>query len=275
MFAGKQFVITGAARGIGRSLSEKLLKNRATVWALDQSEEGLNQFREKALKYGYDLHVEKVDLTNRHEFENATKRIINQVKHIDYWVNNAGISGLGDFSTKSFEDFEKVVSINLNATVLGTRLALEHMEHQGKGTIVNMASVAGHLPCPYLSAYCASKYAVVGFSQALREELHLKQVPVKICIVSPGFVDTKMLERDKPEGFPEWLGFLLSTPETVADEILQGLKKGRTDIYPTFNGRLMLRLGKAMPKLTTKGSRLLLSKSVKDLLLFRKLPPTR
>lgn len=275
MFAGKNVVITGSAQGIGRSLAERFLKSHATVWALDYNSSGLQAFKESAHKYGHELHTLTVDLTNRAAFQDAMKSILQESKEIDYWINNAGVSGLGDFSTKSFEDFEKVILVNLNATVLGTRLALEHMEQVGKGTIVNMASVAGHLPCPYLSAYCASKYAVVGFSQALREELYLKQVPVKICLVSPGFVDTKMLERERPEGFPEWLGFLLSTPDAVADEILSGLRKGREDIYPTFNGRVMLKMGKLLPNLTVKGSRVLLSKSVKDLLFFRKIPPSR
>lgn len=275
MFAGKQIVITGAARGIGRSLAEKFLNDKATVWALDYDGNTLAEFSDQASKYGKELHPIKVDLTDRAAFEASFKSIVEKAKRIDYWINNAGISGLGDFSSKSFEDFENVIRINLNATVLGTRLALEHMEEQGRGTIVNMASVAGHLPCPYLSAYCASKYAVVGFSQALREELYLKHVPVKMCIISPGFVDTKMLEREKAHGFPEWLGFLLSTPEAVSEEIYSGLKRGKLDIYPTFNGRMMLRMGKMLPQLTTKSSRLLLSKSVKDLLFFRKLPPTR
>lgn len=275
MFAGKQIVITGSAKGIGRSLAEKFLKARATVWSLDVDEKALAEFQDTAQKYGQDLHTLKVDLTQKEEFQTAVKTITEKAKAIDYWVNNAGVSGLGDFSTKTFEEFEKVIAINLNATVLGTRLALDHMEQVGRGTIVNMASVAGHISCPYLSAYCASKFAVVGFSLALREELYLKQVPVKICVVSPGFVDTEMLERKRPEGFPEWLGFLLSTPEAVADEIVKGLKRGKEDIYPTFNGRMMLRMGRLMPTLTTKSSRVLLSKSVKDLLFFRKIPPTR
>lgn len=270
---GLNIAITGAANGIGKALSEKFLNGGAKVWGLDKDVKALGELESKSRRFGHPLVPIACDLSNQSEFEKTAGDIFADSKGIDTWINNAGISGMGDFSTKSFSDFEQVMKINLNALVLGTRLALSHMEERGKGTIVNVASVAGHVPCPYLTAYSASKFAVVGFSQALREELKLRQVPVKIVLVSPGFVDTQMIAKGTDAGFPEYLGFLLSNVDSVASEIYSGIKKGSLDIFPGLNGKILASLGRYFPKMTVKGSRVLLSKSLKDLLLFRKSPP--
>ena len=143
------------------------------------------------------------------------------------------------------------------------------MENQGTGTLVNMASIAGHLSAPYMSAYCTTKHAVVGFTRAIREELRLQDSPIKVVLVSPGFVDTSMIARGEKHGFPEWLRWTLSTPEKVAKEILTGIRVGEEELFPTQNGKWMLRAYRHFPKSTMKSSKMLLTRSLKDFLLNR------
>lgn len=269
----KNVVITGAANGIGKALSELFLNENATVWGIDRDEKNLLEIQNKTKKYAQNFHPFICDISDLKALESTAKEIFAQSGGIDTWVNNAGISGLGDFMNSSMEEFQKVIQINLLALVQGTKLAISHMEPAGKGTVVNIASVAGHIAAPYLAAYSASKFAVVGFSAAVREELKLKVVPIKIVVVSPGFVNTKIIEKGSQFGFPDYLSFLLADANSVAREVFEGIRRGQENIFPSLHGKVLAKMGRYFPNVTIKGSRILLSKSFKDLVLFRKLPP--
>ncbi|MBM4302967.1 MAG: SDR family oxidoreductase [Deltaproteobacteria bacterium] len=270
---GKVVVITGAANGIGKALTQSFLRRGATVWGLDLNKAGLTALEKEAEKYSEPIQTLRADVSQYEDMKSALAEITQRTPALHFWINNAGISGLGDFMEKSLADFDHTLKINLNGAVIGTRLALEHMERLGQGTIVNVASVAGHISAPYLTAYSASKHAVVGFTRALRQEMKLKDSPIKLLLVSPGFVDTQMIERGTQAGFPNWLSSLLSTPENVADEMLNGILLNREEIFPTLNGKALLKMYRLFPNLTSRSSRLLLAKSLKDLVLLRKTPP--
>ncbi len=272
-FSNKVVVITGAAGGIGACLVRQFLDQGATVWGLDLNKEELDKLSESHKKRGKQFFPLVTDVTNEIDLKSSREGILAQSKDIHIWVNNAGISGLGDFQSSTQSSFERVIQINFNALVSGTRLALERMEHVGFGTIVNIASVAGHVAAPYLSAYCASKHAVVGFTRSLTAELGLKQSPVKMLLVSPGFVDTNIIEKGKDYGYPEWLSFMLATPEKVAKEIIAAIEKGKQEVIPTINGKLIFGASRLLPNLTLHSSKILLSKSLTDLVMFRKNPP--
>lgn len=272
---GKIVVITGAASGIGKSLTQTFLNRGATVWGLDKNSVGLSQLEKEGEKYSEPIRTLRVDVSSVEDMQTALKEISAKTPAIHFWVNNAGISGLGDFMERSLEEFDETVKINLNGVVIGTRLALEHMEKLGQGTIINVASVAGHISAPYLTAYSASKHAVVGFTRALRQELKLKDCPIHLLLVSPGFVDTQMIEKGTQFGFPNWLSSVLSTPDAVADEMLNGIVRNQEEIFPTFNGKALMKMYRIFPSLTAKSSRILLSKSVKDLVFLRKTPPSK
>ncbi len=271
---GKVVVITGAAGGIGKALCESFLKCGTTVWGLDQNASALKNLEREREKFSEPIQTLQVDVSNIEEMKLSLKEITAKTPAIHYWINNAGISGMGDFMEKPIEEFDTTIRVNLNGVVIGTRLALEHMEKLGRGTIVNVASVAGHISAPYLCAYSASKHGVVGFTRALRQELKLKDCPIKLLLVSPGFVDTQMIKKGSKEGFPAWLSSLLSTPEKVANEMIVGIIKNNEEIFPTWNGKALLKMYRVFPSLTARSSRVLLSKSLKDLLLLRKTPPS-
>ena len=270
MNAGKVWVVTGACGGIGGALVQKLLSEKAVVWALDISQPGLNALKESASQAGSELRTLKTDIGDPTQVAAAVKDVYDRDKRLHAWVNNAGISGMGDFEALGSDGFARVMRVNFEGVVHCTRTVLTRLQAQGSGAIVNVGSVAGFVPAPYLSAYCASKHAVVGFTRALREELRMKQSNVRLSLVSPGFVDTAMIEKGAATlGFPPWLQWALSPPSVVADAILQTVRLGREESWPTWNGRVMHGLHTVFPRTTRRSADLFLARSFRDWVLNR------
>ena len=269
VIAGQTIVITGAAAGIGRELTLLYAKAGARLVAVDRDAKALESLGDHAKKYGFDVEPVEVDVTRPMVLAELAERLIKERKQIHVWINNAGIAPLGGFLDISAETFDRVLDVNLKAVVNGTRVALQTMEAQGFGRIINMASIAGHLPAPFMSAYNASKHGVVGFTRSLQAELRLTGSPVSILLVSPGFVNTEIIARGTALGFPEWLSFMLAKPFDVAKAIVGATHSSRLELYPTANGKLMKRLYHWAPKTTVKSARLLMARSWKDFLLNR------
>lgn len=267
--ASRVWVVTGAASGIGREMTRELLRTQAIVWALDYDQQGLAELSQEAARSGQDLYVRTVDVCNRADMGKAIDEVIAVSKKIHVWINNAGIQKIGPFSEQSSELFDKILAVNFSAVVHSTKDVLARMNEQGEGVILNMASVAAHVPAPFMAAYVASKHAVLGFSRSLRAELQLLKSPIRCAVASPGFVNTRIIDRGQDAGFPEWLAWMLANPKNCAVEILKELASGRDEIVPTLNGRAMTAAFRLMPDITVKSSRVLLTRGLKDFLLNR------
>lgn len=268
--AGKVAVITGAASGIGRALAIQLtVKHQAKVWAADINSDALDSLCEDAAKYGGMIEPIIADVSQYHMLKSARDQILQQEENFDIWINNAGVAGLGGFAELPIANFDHVININLRGVANGTHLALESMQAAGVGTIVNVASVAGHVPAPYMAAYVASKHAVVGFTRSVRRELKFADSPITMILVSPGFVKTQMIQEHAALKFPDWLQWSLSTPESVAKAIIKGIRTGKEEVTPTLNGQFMRRLHQVFPDTAERGSKLILASSLKDALLNR------
>ncbi len=269
-YEGKIVVITGAAGGIGRALVARLLKQGATVWASDVNADAVVEMEEEARKHDWRLHGFCADVTNLESLKRLREKALEGHERIDVWINNAGIAGIGGFMENDLAAFEKVMQVNFNGVLYGTRLALECFDKQGAGAVVNIASVAGHVAPPFMSAYAASKHAVVALTRAVREEMRLHQSNVKVVLVSPGFVDTAILSKGEKLGFPTWLDWALASPDGAAKTILDGVRRGVAEIYPTWNGKVMMGVAKFAPAAIARGgSKLLLARNFKDYLLNR------
>lgn len=259
-------LITGAGSGIGRSLCELLLDKGWRVLAVDKQTDGLVSLSER---YGDQLKVFEGDVRESSLFSEILRETEARKQWIDFWVNCAGVNGLGEFSKQTKEEFDRTLQVNLLSVVDLSRLALQHMSRRGKGCICNIASVAGFVPAPLMTAYCLSKHAVVGFSRSLQSELRMARSPVRILLVSPGFVDTDILQKGQPVGFPEWLSPLLAQPQTVAANILRAYRSGDNEIVPTLNGKVMVALQRWAPWVVGRGQRLLTARTLTDVLLNR------
>jgi short-subunit dehydrogenase len=268
---GQIAVVTGAAGGIGAALVERLGEAGADVWALDVDETGLAARRDEAERFGRKVETLVVDVRDGGALGSVATEVAATAgaRRLGVWVNNAGIAATTAFHATEAEAFDRVMAINLGGVIHGTRAALAVMEGAGFGTIVNVASMAGHLPAPMMTSYCASKHGVVGFSRSLQAELALRASPVKLVLVSPGFIDTAIIRKGEAMGFPPWLGFMLATPATVASEILDAVKSGKPEIFPSVNAKVMRAMYRLLPRATVRSSRVLLAKSWRDLVMNR------
>lgn len=246
-------VITGGDSGIGAELI-RLYK--------DQAASDNTQVLSLDLKSGFDV-------CNQVQVDQEIARLEAAKMRIKLWINNAGMSGLGSFQKLSPDQFDRVLNVNLHAPINITRSLLKHMERNGFGHIVNIASVAGLVSAPMMSAYSASKAGLIAFHRSLALELKMKSSPVQMLLVCPGFVKTEMIQLGQDKGFPQWLSPLLSDAQSVANDIVKAVKNRKSELTPTFNGKLIKGLDKIIPGFAEKSSRALLARSLPDLLMNR------
>lgn len=268
-FDGKVAVVTGAAGGLGRLFCEGLCRRGAEVWAWDLNVEGLVALAAAAKEAGWALHTAAVDITKPAQVKKAMDDILAERRRIELFFNNAGVGIRGGFRKMDPAAMKKIIDVNLNGVLNGTQAALAHMESMGGGAIINVASVAGFLPAPYLSLYSATKHAVVGFTRAVREELRLECSHTRMVLVAPGFVDTPMIGQDAGLKFPDWLRWAVAKPEGVVEEVLVGVLRGRDEIFPTWNGRLMMKMYRHFPRAAQRSTKVLLARRFKDLFFNR------
>jgi short-subunit dehydrogenase len=255
-------VITGAASGIGRDLAEIYLKKGANVFGLDLNIKALSHFSGQAFQ---------CDVSKMAELQLIANKIIQQTGCApELWINCAGVAVLGAFEQMDLERFNQVMSVNFNGTVNGTRAALTLMKG-GKGTIVNMASLSGFLPAPFMSAYSASKHAVSGFTRSVRIELEWSQSKIKMILVLPGFVQTPMIETQPGFQLPKWMSFMIASSDKTAKKIHQGIECGQRDIYPDGMSKVLSKLYRIVPGCSKPLSRLALAKNWKQLVGFEEI----
>jgi short-subunit dehydrogenase len=252
--------ITGVAGGIGEALTKKFLKQNFEVIGLDFNSEQLDQMKSI---FGKKFHTYKIDLTNKTQREDIFNKIIEEHQIPDIWINNAGIADLRPYLESGQERFDQVMNINFTVVEHLTRFWLEKMNSKGGGSIANEASVAGHIAVGGMASYVASKFAVVGFTKSLQQELELEKSPVKLILVSPGFVETKIMQISEKYGFPEQFKFLISTPESCAQEMVDGILNKDSHVTPTLNGKMMMAMERLSPWLNKSMGKGLLSTILK------------
>ena len=262
----KIIVLTGAAGGFGAHLVPLFLKQGASVWALDMNLDGLKRLKFEIEKSGFEIEIRQADVSKHEALEKIAAELKKKDILPDVWINNAGISHPESFENTLPETFQKILDVNLNGVLNGSRVALKLMNEKQSGIIVNVASVAGHLPCPFLSPYVTSKYAVVGFTKSLQLELYQQASPIKALLVSPGFADTPIMKTNKDFAFPKFLNWMVSRPEAVAKDIVNAIIAEKEDTYPGLSGRAFLLFQKMAPKALFRFStRMLTARNFKEL----------
>lgn len=263
----KTVVLTGAAGGFGTHLTPLLLKAGANIWAVDMNLSGLKHLKSEMEKSGFEIKICVADVSKYESLKKIADELETCGTLPDVWINNAGISRPESFENTSPETFQKILDVNLNGVLNGSRVALKLMNEKQSGIIVNIASVAGHLPCPFLSPYVTSKYAVVGFTKSLQLELYQQASPIKVLLVSPGFADTPIMKTNKDFAFPKFLSWMVSRPETVAKDIVNAIIAEKEDTYPGLSGRAFLLFQKMAPKALFRFStRMLTARNFKELI---------
>jgi len=170
---------------------------------------------------------------------------------LDVLVNNAGISGMGRFEDASQDRLRQVFEVNLFALIEMTRIALPLLKQGNNPIIVNVGSILGHIALPNLSEYSASKFAVRGFSNALRAEL--RSTGIGVLVVSPATVETEIWERMIEEtGRTSWRARRGATPEFVAKKTVRAMRRGCREIFPGASTRIVQRANRLFPSLVAR-----------------------
>jgi NADP-dependent 3-hydroxy acid dehydrogenase YdfG len=188
---GKVVVITGAASGIGRALAVDVARRGAVVAISDIDADGLAETVDLVKHAGArEVRSDGLDVSNRDTIAGYATSVAGQFGRVNVLVNNAGVALAGDVEDLLYPDMDWIMSINFWGVVNGTKEFLPHLIASGDGHVVNLSSLFGLLSMPGLSMYNASKYAVRGFTEALREEMLVAGHPVAVTAVHPGGIKT-------------------------------------------------------------------------------------
>jgi 3-oxoacyl-[acyl-carrier protein] reductase len=215
-------VVTGASRGIGRATALALAKRGLDVALLARTEEDLRVTADLLSRTGRRGLSVRCDVTSPDEVKSACARVIHELGTPAVVVNNAGVIRRTEVQAMSIEDFRLVLDTNLTGTFLITRALLPTMLEGRAGRFIQVASISATLGSPRISAYCAAKWGVVGFTKSLAEEL--RGTGLAAMSVLPGSVDTAMLEGS---------GFV---PEMTAEDVAGTIVYAALDAPPAMNG---------------------------------------
>jgi len=227
---GKNVLITGGALGMGRSLAGLLLHEGCRVAIVDIREGDLEEAREELSRRG-EVTSYVCDISDKEKVYALAEQVQREFGAIDILVNNAGIVKSNPFLEKPDEVIEHTVAVNLMAHFWTMKAFLPGMVARKEGHVVNMASAGGLLGVPYITDYCATKFAVVGLTESLRQELKLKGLrKIRMTYVCPNTVGTGMFAGARPVK-----GTRLLTAEEVTAKIVEGIKKGKPFIGVPFS----------------------------------------
>jgi short-subunit dehydrogenase len=183
-------VLTGAASGIGAALAANLARRGMHLALVDLNPAGLDETATRARASGVKVSTHLLDVADPVAVAALPAAVLAQHGRVTALVNNAGVAVAGLFKDVAAEDFDWLMAINFGATVRLTRAFLPVLAREGAAQIVNVSSIFGIIAPPGQTAYCASKFAVRGFSESLRHELEASGSPVGVTIVHPGGVRT-------------------------------------------------------------------------------------
>ncbi|WAC93057.1 SDR family NAD(P)-dependent oxidoreductase [Mycobacterium sp. Aquia_213] len=251
-------VVTGAGSGIGRALTYALTQDGAHVAASDIDKASLAQTQ--AMCRSGQVTTYQVDVADRDAVCGYAEDVRRDLGPTSMLFNNAGVDLFASVADMSWKDFDWLVGINIGGVVSGTKAFLPQLIESGTterpARLVNLSSAFGLIAVPYQGAYSTSKFAVRGFTEALRQEMIMERHPVTVHCVHPGVVRTnfgtnmRTAETEDPEQAAKYFGRMaLTSPEKAARTILRGAEKNRARILIGADGRVMA----ALPRLLGVG----------------------
>ncbi len=280
--AGLRVLITGASQGIGRALAVEAARKGMKVLAAARSEELLRELAEEVRQTGGTLETVVADVTSPADRQKMVETAQRAFGGLDVLINNAGIGATGHFCEASAERLRSIMEVNFFGTTETTRVCLPLLLRGVTPAIVNVSSLAGKRAFPARSDYSASKFAVQGFSEALRAEL--AKDGVDVIVVNPGLTQTNfsknMLERKARMAVDHMRGM---TAEAVAVATLRAVAKGKAEVTLTLSGKLIVLFTRFLPRFVRWVIRLKVRSLFKEEIAARKagqplpriVPPSR
>ena len=233
-------VVTGAGSGIGRALSVLLAQEGCHLAVADINREGLAETQRQLEALGRRVSSHVVDVSNKARMQEFVGEVVEAHGGVNILVNNAGVAVAKTFEDHSIEDFEWLMGINFWGVIYGCKGFLPHLLKAEEGHIVNISSLFGLVGVPMQSSYCASKFAVRGFSESLRVELSTSKVGVSS--VHPGGIATNIAAASRHNGDAESAQLhkrsvevfkKMMPPSAAAARIVAGIKKNKPRVLIT------------------------------------------
>ncbi len=270
-FRGKTVLITGGSRGLGLVLARQLAERGARLVICARDGEELRRAERDLLEYGATVLAVPCDLTDHHQAKQLTERAIEHFGSIDVLVNNAGIIAVSPIEHVTMDDYHRVMDANFWSAVNLAYHVVPHMQQRGSGRIVNISSIGGKIGVPHLAAYCASKFAMVGWSRAIRAEL--MKDGIVVTTICPGLMRTGSPRHGefKGQNALEYAWFKISdslpvlsvSAEHAAADIIEATRRGDAEFiisavaklgvfvdqnFPDLSGEALALAGRLLPK---------------------------
>ncbi len=247
--SGKTLLLTGATGGIGRCLARELARSGARLALVGRNEAGLAALAKSLRVEDGAARALPCDLSELAGHAALLARAEAALGAIDILINNAGVSCFGPFAEEDEAAIRRLIDVNLTAPMLLARAALPGMLQRRRGHIVNIGSAFGSIAFPNFSVYSTTKFALRGFSEALRREL--AGSGVNVTYVAPRTTDTP-LNNQAMRDFVEHTGAAMDTPESVAQAIVRAIESDRPEVYIGWPERLFVRVNAIAPRLVDR-----------------------
>ncbi len=244
--AGMRILITGAGGGIGQQLALALAKKGGVLLLADRQVDLLEKLRGEIAASGGKAEVVAADLLQEGAPEQLADAAMRELGKVDILINLAGIMSFNLFQNETAQSIERLWRVNVIAPMQLTRALLPPMLARGNGRIVNIGSVFGSIGFPFFANYSANKFAVRGFSQALRREL--ESTGVGVTYVAPRYTKTP-INAGPVSRMSEALKMNMDDPDLVAANIVRAIEKDANEYYIGFPESLFVRINSILPGL--------------------------
>jgi len=246
---GKKVLVSGVSSGIGRAIALRLAREGADLFLVDIDEAGMAETAAEARRAGVEVITRRCDMAQPRDVSAAVVEVLSRWNGVDILVNNAGITYYGRTERMAAEHWEKLLRINLLSHVQFTRELLPSLLERPEAHVLNVCSVLGLIGMPKVTAYCTSKFGMVGFSESLRNEFGRQGLGV--TALCPGFVRTNLFTNAPLEAKAEEHKLppkmICTTPERVANAAVKAIYRNRRLVVMEPLARLMYAVKRFAP----------------------------
>jgi short-subunit dehydrogenase len=246
-----RIIVTGGSGGIGRSIASALVQAEARVCNFARRAENLANWADEHSANAPNVTTFVGDVTKPEDRSGVVAHTVQKFGGLDCVVNNAGVGAIGRFAESTPDLLQKVLDVNFHGAVEMTRVALPHLACGTTPIVVNIGSILGHRAIPQYSEYCASKFALRGWSESIRSEF--SKLGIDVLLVSPGTTSSEFWDHTlSDQHSPPWANSKPVPSEKVAKSILNAMRKGKHEIIPHGRGRLFILANKFVPRVITR-----------------------